>query len=374
MKYVVCITQRCNLDCAYCYVSKMDTRMSFDIAKKVVEFMYGNTPSEERIDFGFFGGEPLLEFGLIKDVTNYIEQHSMFARERVDVTIVTNGTVYNEEIRDFVAEHDMGFGISCDGPAHVQDVFRRFPNGAGSSAIVEETIRGATESLSSVMVNAVYHPKTLSYLSETVSYFSELGIRQIHLNADYSAQWTPDDCTRLDTACREVGDRYIEFYKNNDPHYISLIDSKITVILRDGYQAMERCRMGRGEYAFIPDGRIYPCERLIGQGDDNHCIGNIANGINLDMMACHISSKSEINTECQSCGIRDYCMNWCGCSNYLATGYYNRVSPFLCASEKIAIKTAFDVYMRMETLFDKPFIEHVNGHPLINSILGTNRR
>jgi uncharacterized protein len=352
----------------------MNTRISFDIAKKIIEFMYRNTPTEENIEFGFFGGEPLLEFALIKDITKYIEQHSMFDRERIRLTIVTNGTLYNEEIRDFVTEHDMSFGISCDGPSHVQDVFRRFPNGKKSSAIVEQTIRKAVRSLPCVMVNAVYTPKTVQYLPEVVDYFSDLGFRQIYLNADYSAKWTPEDCSLLDAAYRQVADRYIQFYQNNDPHYISIIDSKITVILRNGYQLMERCRMGRGEYAFIPDGKIYPCERLIGKGDDNHCIGNIESGINPDLMACHTSSKGEINKECQSCGIRDYCMNWCGCSNYLATGYYNRVSPFLCASEKIAIKTAFDVYTRIETLFDKPFLEHINGHPLINSILGTNRR
>ncbi len=125
-----------------------------------------------------------------------------------------------------------------------------------------------------------------------------------------------------------------------DPHAISLIDGKVAVILRNGYQPLERCRMGRGEFAFTPEGTIYPCERLVGDGNDGHAIGSVDGGIDISRMLCRRAPGESLNRECQSCGLKDYCMNWCGCSNFFASGYYNRVSSFLCGSEKASQESA----------------------------------
>lgn len=121
-------------------------------------------------------------------------------------------------------------------------------------------------------------------------------------------------------------------------------------------------------------GDIYPCERLIGSGGKNsHCIGNVNDGINLTKMACGKIPTESVNQECIACGFKNFCMNWCGCSNYFSSGQYNRASPFLCASEKAAILAAFNVFL---TLKDNPgasFIEHLSGMPSINSIINEAR-
>jgi uncharacterized protein len=126
--------------------------------------------------------------------------------------------------------------------------------------------------------------------------------------------------------------------------------------------------MGKGEFAFTPDGNIFSCERLIGFGTDNeHCIGNVKEGLNLKRLPCYEDTNKCINAECQSCGLKDYCMNWCGCSNYFSTGNYSRVGPFLCASEKTAIKTAFYVFQTLEEKLGSVFSDHLTGSPAMNS-------
>jgi uncharacterized protein len=75
MKYTLLVTERCNLACGYCYINKKQAVMPHSVAKKVIDFIYKFTPSHEKIDIGFFGGEPLLEFALVKKITSFIEDH-----------------------------------------------------------------------------------------------------------------------------------------------------------------------------------------------------------------------------------------------------------------------------------------------------------
>ena len=103
-----------------------------------------------------------------------------------------------------------------------------------------------------------------------------------------------------------LGKRYVEFYQREEPRFISLIDSKIAVILREGYKPLEKCRMGNDEFAFSPSGNIYPCERLIGIDDGiDHCIGNINKGF-MSNTICKGSSNAVLNKECLACGLKEY--------------------------------------------------------------------
>ncbi len=371
MKYTLLVTRQCNLRCDYCYVGKDASSMPLERARRIVDFAFARTPPADTIDFAFFGGEPLLEFDLIRDITAYIQRHDQYDAARVQLTVVSNGTHFNDAIAAYVRDNQVAFGISCDGPPEVHDRFRRYKGGKGSSAKVEETIRAATEAFSRVMVNAVCRPETLDALPHTIDYFSGLGVRQIYLSPDYSAHWTGEHAARLPEVYGRVGERYKEYYRRGDPHFISLVDSKISVILRGGYQPQERCSMGRGELAFTPDGGIYPCERLVGDGErgDGHRIGHIDTGIELRRMSCHRADDAVEAplTLCADCGLKPFCMNWCGCSNYFASGYYDRASAFLCASERAAIACAAGVYHQLESELGNVFFDHATGSPLMNS-------
>ncbi len=126
--------------------------------------------------------------------------------------------------------------------------------------------------------------------------------------------------------------------------------------------------MGKGELAYAPSGNIYPCERLV-QGDDGgaHCLGNVQDGA-VQPVQCNGQIGVVENAECQSCALKDFCMNWCGCTNYFATGEYNRVNHLTCASEKAAIRAALGVIEKTgEAGID--FSDHLAGTPLM-SIIG----
>jgi uncharacterized protein len=366
LKYTLLVTQRCNLACDYCYVAKHPSRMPLEVARRVIGFAFRRTPPDEKIEIGFFGGEPLLELDRVREITALIEAHPSFARERVPLTVISNGTVYTDAVADFLARHEVAFGISCDGPPAVHDRHRRSKNGNGSGRRVERTLRRALEAFPRLMVNAVYGPDTLPLLPEAVEYFSSLGLRRIYLSPDFSAPWTAADAARLAEVYGAVAALFRRYYLRGDPHFVSLIDGKIAAILRGGYQPLERCRMGHGELAFTPDGGVYPCERLVGDGGEEHRIGSVFEGLRVERLLCHRAAEDDLLPECAGCGLRDVCMHWCGCSNYFSTGRYDRVGPFLCASEQAAIRAAFTTFEALEA-DGIPLCDHLGRPPEVPS-------
>ena len=363
-RYTLCTTLRCNLACSYCYIAKSCATMSLTTARRALDFFFGHAASSDNIEIGFFGGEPLLEFPLLQNITDLIESHPDYDPARVSLALTTNGTIFSSAIAAFLKAHAFKVCISCDGPPHVQDTFRRTACLEGTSQVVERTLVAAREALSTVLVNVVYHPQTFRYLPETLDYLSGLGLRRIFLNPDFSANWTPLEAQELPAIYRAVADRYVNWYLNHTPHFVSLIDMKIAVLIRGGYHPMERCQMGTGELTIVPDGGIYPCERLIGSGaDGQHRIGSLERGLDLSSLGCRSVPGTAANSECCECTLRDSCMNWCGCSNFFMTGDYDRVGPFLCASERVAIQTALDVFATLERQLGPVFLHHLAGEP-----------
>jgi uncharacterized protein len=362
MKFTVCLTQRCNLRCSYCYVGKREATMSPDIARCVVDWIFHWPSDGEVVEIGLFGGEPLLELPTVKRLVDLIESHPAFQSDRVAISLVSNGTIFSDKIARFLTEHGVRYCLSFDGPPQVQDRFRRFADGSPSSSLVEQNARAAMAAFGNVPVNAVYRPETFRHLPTVVNYLSEVGFRQIYLNPDLSARWTKADADDLPTTYAEVARAYVRYYMRGDPHFISFIDGKITVLLRGGYQPIERCRMGVGEFAFTPDGGIYPCERLIGCGTDPaHRLGDVFSG--LTARACPGATDAGSQEECRNCGLSDYCMHWCGCSNFFSTGAYERVGAFLCASERAAIVAAARVFGELQYTAGPSFVAHLAGSP-----------
>jgi uncharacterized protein len=370
MKFVLAITQKCNLSCDYCYIGKKQSVMSLSTAEKIIDFIFQYAEKSrisERIDIGFFGGEPLLEMTLIRKITLMIKNHRLYNKFPVSILLVSNGTLLSDDILIFLSEKNIKLCISCDGPVEVQDKFRHFPDGRGSSNIVEENIKKAVKVFPLLPVNAVFSPENLDLLPEVVDYLVSLGVRKIDLNPNIYAKWTKNEADMLPDIFDSLGKRYVEFYRQGEPRYISLIDSKIAVILREGYRSLEKCRMGNGEFAFGPSGNIYSCERFIGSDDGiEHCIGNINEGFAAVSFCKGVSSRV-LNEECLGCGIKEYCMNWCGCTNYHSTGNYNLVSPFMCAFEKALINTAFRIIQNLDYKLLN-LSDHLAGTPLVNVI------
>ncbi len=363
MKFALSLSHNCNLACKYCYSgnSRKDD-MSIDTARKIVNFAKEKTLPAQKIEFGFFGGEPLLRFDLICDIIGYIRRKfaDIDTKGNLRISITTNGTLLDQAMLDFFRSEQIDLCISIDGGEAVHNLNRCYKNGKGSFGQVTTNLKKAIAQLDYLQVNAVYAPDTIDALPQTVSYLAGLDIPVIHLNPDICCQWNEEACQKLPAIYMRLAEDYIESFRKGNEIALNLIDSKLVIFLKKGYAAEDKCSMGEAEWGFAPSGNIYPCERLIGEDNQkNLCMGNIHTGFDPARRCTILKQKGNANQECFHCELKDYCMNWCGCTNYYMTGKANLVGAMLCKSERAAINAARYVFTTLTDETNELFIDHL---------------
>lgn len=368
MKVTLSLTHNCNLSCKYCYSGrKFKKNMSLVTAQKIVDFAMNITPHEQRIEFCFFGGEPFLCFDLMKEIVSYIRKKERETGKLVSLNVTSNGTLISQSIIDFLKEGGVDLCISIDGTAHVHDLNRCYSDGGGCFQDVVRHLHEAIEQLNYVQVNAVYGPDTIDYLPETVSFFTPLGISTIHLNPNICAIWPEESYLKFRKIYAQIANYYIHSYQSGQECAINLIDSKIILFLKGGYEATDVCGMGETEWGFAPSGNIFPCERFIGEDDANSlfCLGNVHTGLDHERLSSLLKQRGNSNKECKTCVLCKYCMNWCGCTNFYMTGQTDLAGPVLCESEKAVIEAAKYVFITLKDneLFLDHFMKYLqDGH------------
>lgn len=331
--------------------------MSLITGKKIVDFAFDTASSKRLINFSYFGGEPLLRFKLIKEITEYIRDKQQENARPISISITSNGTLLSQSIIDFLKEENIGLCISIDGPAHVHNLNRIYMDGSGSFEKVIEKLNLAIGQLEDVQVNAVYGPDTIEFLPDVVSFFMKFGISAIHLNPNICASWKENKITKLQENYMQIAHHYIKSYQSGREIAVNLIDSKVIIFLKGGYDCFDTCGMGETEWGFSPSGNIYPCERFIGNDyNSSFCLGNIHTGIVPSKLSSLLAKRGNQNEECKKCLLQKYCMNWCGCTNYYMTNHTNLTGPMICESEKAAIQAANEVLITLKD--NELFLDH----------------
>ncbi|MGC9781267.1 MAG: radical SAM protein [Candidatus Heimdallarchaeota archaeon] len=358
MKASLSLTHNCNMACNYCYAGEKKRKdMKFDTGQKIVDFILNITPQDQIIEMNYFGGEPLLHFNLIKEITQYIRTKEHSLKHPVTISITTNGTLLTSEILEYFRKEKINVCISIDGDEKVHNINRCFKSGNGSFKEVVKKLELAVDTLDYVQVNAVYGPETVNYLQETVAFLAERNVSAIHLNPNISADWKEDNFPTISGKFQQIADYYINCFEKGKEIAVNYIDNKIIIFLKGGYDKSDKCAMGEKEWGFAPSGNIYPCERLIGNDEGTtFCLGNIYTGLNLEYQCSLIETRDIVNIECKDCKLQKYCMNWCGCTNYYMTGKTNLTGPFMCANESAAIEAAKRVLVTLKD--NELFVNH----------------
>lgn len=361
MKVTLSLTHRCNLACTYCYAglaTKPD--MTLKTARRIVDFAVARTPADRVLDLGFFGGEPLLRTDLMGGTAHYAWERAEDAGLALRLGVTTNGTLLTQPVLDLVNKYDIGVCVSMDGPPEIHNAHRVYHDGRGSFDEVRAGLERALEQVARVQVNAVFGPEAVTALPETVAYLVDLGVNVIHLNPDICADWPPLISSDLATAYDQLADNYIAAYERGQELAINLIDGKLILFLKGGYAPDDVCGMGETEWGFAPSGNVYPCERFIGEDEDSpFLIGNVHTGLDATRRCAVLAHRGNRNDACTKCSLRDYCMNWCGCTNYYTTGHTDLAGAMLCASERAVIKAARRVFVTLSRSDNALFLDHL---------------
>lgn len=349
MNVTLCLTHDCNLRCTYCYAGrKQDKRMAWATAKRAIDFSFEHAINHARLtgrgpaaQLGYFGGEPLLEWELLKRSSAYADEAAARLGLELKKTVTTNMTLLDAARIGWLRENAFYVGLSLDGNAAMHDTLRHFPDGSGSHAACIKMLGHFAGPDAPAEVIVVVDPRNVAHLVDSVEWLMAQDIRSIALNPNFYVDWPEAALEVWREAYAQIGRLFIDAYRRQAPVRINVFDGKIKVRIKEGYAACDMCGFGLDEVAVAASGNLYPCERIV--SDDTHaalCLGNVFDGFDEVKRRKIVACRGNIVEECRECPLQARCMNWCGCINYATTGAVNEVAGIVCFHEKLAIQAA----------------------------------
>lgn len=335
MNFTILVTEDCNLNCKYCYEgnNKQKSYMNLGTADKVVEFILNeikNNPKDKYpLQIVFHGGEPLLNFDIIKYLDRSITK--LVVDRPISYHMTTNGTILNDEIKEFIKNKVDSFSISIDGIKESHDENRVFSNGLGSYDLVIKNVKKLLDEGVQIRARMTFNEHNVNNLFESVVNVYKLGFEYIVPAIDSYANWDDDS---LETLSNQV-EKLIEFKKENEQAEISL--TNINLLNKEKGD----CFGGICSFTIDAEGLIYPCTFAVSKED--YVIGDIKRGKNcLDEDKINEFRKVNFseNKDCLKCTRYDYCTGVrCKIFNKLVTGNYNLPPYIVCFEEHLNVRT-----------------------------------
>jgi len=328
------VTRQCNLRCKYCvYSGSYDnrghesTKMSFETAKKGIDFLIENSKDNERIFLAFYGGEPLIEFDLIKKCIEYYEEKG--EGKEIHVTLTTNATLITEEIISYFEKHDVNILISLDGPSEVHNKNRVFCNeDKGTFEKVMDSVQMIKDKFPSyfhnrVLFNAVLDPDNdFSCVNDFFADFQEL--KQSNLIASQITEYyKKDDIKYSDSYVSKLRYEYFKLFLSKlgylDKKYTSKLIWRYYGQIIDRYNRMELtkeiadkihhggpCIPGVQRLFMDVNGNFYPCER-VSETSSQMQIGNVDTGFDVEKIKTLLNIGTISEKKCINCWALRFC-------------------------------------------------------------------
>ncbi len=341
MNLSLVLNHACNLRCTYCYTGeKYDRPMPLDVARRAVDFGFERSRGAELI-LSFFGGEPLLEPALLEAVVDYAVGRSRALSVPLHFSVATNGTLVDERRLALLTTYQFQVQVSLDGGPAAQDANRRFVSGASSWALVSANLVKLRAAGLSPRLVAVIDPATAHLLGESLEALIALGQHEVYFSPNYRSPWDDAACARLETGLRALGDVYLRHFREGTTLRIDPFHGKIVTRLLEGRKPPAVCGFGADELAVAPSGRLYPCDRLVGEDTAAEvCVGDVFGGLDLARRDALLHQKAKLDPECLACELRPRCSRSCGCAQVETGGQVGEVSAEFCWLERAFIAEA----------------------------------
>ena len=354
------ITHNCNLRCKYCYAEeKINKKMDIETAKKSIDFLVKN--SNKRCIVTFFGGEPLVEFKLIKKIVDYSHQKY---EKKVEFRMSTNGTLLNRKILQFLKDNKIYFVLSIDGNKEQHDYNRKFKDNKGSYESIIEKLENIFEVNPYTIAVSVVVPETAQFLFSGVENLFSKGFRYVLQTLNYSAQWEKKHIKILKEQYTKISQFYYKNMMNNKKIYYSPFDERIKTWAQKPYEKGDLCDLANTQIAIAPSGRIYPCVQFIGTDSKEYqknAIGNVFSGFDEKKRRYYVEKNYLEKESCKGCALNGRCTTFCGCVNWRATGSLLTIPPIICEHERMLLpivdKLANRLWKKNNLLFKRKFYE-----------------
>ena len=343
------IAHDCNLACKYCFAEEGEYHgrralMSFEVGKKALDFLVANSGNRVNLEVDFFGGEPTLNFDVVKQLVEYGRSLEKTNNKKFRFTLTTNGVLLNDEILEFANKEMGNIVLSIDGRKEVNDRMRPFRGGQGSYDTIVPKFKKVADSRDQMnyYVRGTYTHYNLDF-SEDVLHLADLGFEQISVEPvvaqptdDYAIR--EEDIPKLKEEYDKLAVEMLKRKKEGRPfnffHFMIDLQGGPCVAKR-----LSGCGSGCEYLAVTPWGDFYPCHQFV--GNEDFLMGNVDDGIVRDdiryeFKQCNVYAKEK----CRKCFAKFYCSGGCAANSYNFHGKITDVYEVGCELQRKRIECA----------------------------------
>ena len=343
------IAHDCNLACKSCFAEEGEYHgrralMSYEVGKKALDFLIASSGNRRNLEVDFFGGEPLMNWQVVKDLVAYGREQEKIHNKHFRFTVTTNGVLLNDEIQDFINKEMDNVVLSLDGRKEINDNMRPFRNGKGSYDLIVPKFQKLADSRNQerYYVRGTFTRNNLDF-SNDVLHFADLGFKQMSIEpvvGDESDPYAireediPKICEEYDRLAKIMIEREKEGKGFNFFHFMIDLEGGPCVSKR-----LSGCGSGTEYLAVTPWGDLYPCHQFVGQ--EEFLMGNVDEGITRPEIAdefrgCSVYSKDK----CRDCFAKFYCSGGCMANAYNFHGTIHEAYDIGCEMQRKRVECA----------------------------------
>ncbi|MGI6584648.1 MAG: thioether cross-link-forming SCIFF peptide maturase [Lutisporaceae bacterium] len=314
------VAHDCNMRCGYCFAHTGDYReerklMPFSVASRAIEFLLESSGKRKRLEVDFFGGEPLMNFDVVKETVLFAREKEKDYNKRIGFTITTNGTLLDKEKAEFTNEYMDNIVLSIDGRKKINDRMRKFTDGSGTYDDIMPRLKSfvASRGDKSYYIRGTFTSNNLDFCSDVLHLadegFKEISIEPVAAEPGKGYALREEHLPRIYKEYDKLADKYIDYYERGKGfryyHFLMDLDGGPCV-----YKRVSSCGSGVEYFAVTPDGELYPCHQFVGRKE--YLLGNVWKGIINTKLQKEFSENTVYHkNKCRECWARFYCSGGC---------------------------------------------------------------
>ena len=333
------VAHTCNLNCSYCFASQGRFHgeraiMSFETGKRAIDFLVENSGTRRNLEVDFFGGEPLLNWDVVKQIVEYARSIEKSVNKNFRFTLTTNGMLVDDEVIEYSNREMHNVVLSLDGRKEVHDRFRVDYAGRGSYDVIVPKFQKFVEARGgkNYYMRGTFTHANPDFLKD-IETMLDLGFTELSMEPVVCAPGDPMALTEEDypIVCEQY-EKLAELMDQRRREGRPFTFYHYMIDLEDGpciYKRISGCGSGTEYMAVTPWGDLYPCHQFV--GEEKFKLGDIWNGVNNtavqgEFAACNVYAREE----CRDCWARLYCAGGCAANAYHATGSVRGVYEYGC--------------------------------------------
>jgi len=346
------VAHDCNLKCRYCFASQGNFNgerklMDLETGKKALDFLVKSSGNRRNLEVDFFGGEPLMNFDVVKELVFYGRELEKKSNKHFRFTITTNGLLLNEENMRFINENMDNIVLSLDGRKTVNDYMRMTLNDNGSYDIIVPKIKEMIKLRKDkdYYVRGTFTSKNLDFSRDCIEYYNH-GFKNISMepvvtdpDKDYAIREE-----HIETIMKEY-EEFSKIYMNLRKESPDFLFFHFMIDLNQGPCAVKKsvgCGAGSEYIAVTPEGDIYPCHQFV--GEEKFKLGTLETGIiNIELREQFKSANVNSKDSCKSCWAKYYCSGGCHANAYYSNNSIMKPHDISCKMEKKRIECALSI-------------------------------